>query len=188
MTPEHRRVERRDDPPPTGSEYEEYKKAVERRAFIGAIIGVLILLVLVLDMYGTFYKNPQDQIQGDRDAALSRFAGCVESGNPLRGQMRDEFVDLKRKAIIPIVQAQSDLWKRILAFSPPPQTAEERQGFGVVTDNIETLNGIVDILHHRIQTIDERIPNSDCLHRYPPLDGQTYPPDLVKRAQRQVAP
>lgn len=78
---------------------------------------------------------------------------CEESGNALREDVRDEFVSLKKKVLIPIFQSFIDL-------APP----------GTVDPGLVILQDGVNLLHRRIRTIKNRIPDADCKSLYPYLD------------------
>lgn len=144
------------DPGPTGSEYEADRKISESRARLGGLIAFGVLLLLCLNAYGTFIVNPASRKQSDEEIRFGQYEVCRKSGNVLRGQVRAEFVDLKRRVLIPV-------FADVAATISPDSPAHE------------ILTEAVRYLKMRIATIDERIPDANCAELYPPLEGQTYP-------------
>lgn len=135
---------------------------------IGLLVAIIFAQFVVLALVFKLNSDNADQTQDIQNGIrLSQFEGCVKAGNVLRRQVRSEFVDLKKKAMIPV-------------FDGVAKTIPEGAPARVI------LEDAVAYLEHRIRTIDQRIPNADCLALYPPLEGQTYPPALIHRALQQA--
>lgn len=94
----------------------------------------------------------------------SQFRGCVDGGNALREQFRNEFIDLKRDVLIPV-------FDEVAKITTSPSAAS------ILRDGVNNMRG-------RIKTIEHRVPDADCLGIYPPLKGQTYDPKLIERANK----
>ena len=135
---------------------------------VGLLIGIILIqlavLVLALKINGDNAEQQRSISYGLRQTQLEN---CLKPGNVLRDQIRDEFVDLKEDVLIPT-------FSKIAATIPPGAPARK------------TLRYQVAYMQHRIATIDNRIPNADCLGLYPPLPGQHYPPDLIRPAAEQA--
>jgi hypothetical protein len=166
VTPEE---ERRQDPGPTGSQYEEDKQTAEKRARLGGYIAALILLLFCLNAYGTFIVNPQSRKESDQEIRFGQYEVCQKSGNMLREQVRSEFVDLKRRVVIPTAADLRDLYTVVGRLSSSPQVSE------VLSEAATEEQERIDYTKKRIASIGERIPDADCAALYPPLEGQTYP-------------
>jgi hypothetical protein len=143
-------IERRADPGPTGKEYRS-------RTILGAWIAVGIAILLGLNLYGTFVFQPHQAREEDRAIRLSQYVVCLTSGNALRDDVRNEFIDLKEDSIIPV-------YARVRDTIPPTDAS------------FEILDDAVKRLRERVRTIEDRIPDADCQALYPPLEGQVYPP------------
>ena len=143
------------------------------RAWIGAGLLVLVVVLAFLSYVNQtdFNRQSQEQdalsIDTQYDMRLATFQGCVDNGNPFRAQVRREFIRLKEQGLIPV-------------FKQVRQTVPPGTEVSIILDNA------VGLLKRRIATIEERLPNVDCLESYPPLPGQTYPEDLVRKAEREA--
>lgn len=92
------------------------------------------------------------------DIRQSQFEQCIKSANEFTKQVRDEFVGLKEDILLPV-------FERIHLLTPPDNPT------------YDILGDAIDVMHHRIKTIEDRIPNAHCTNTYPPLEGQTYEVD-----------
>jgi hypothetical protein len=142
--------ERRRDPGPSGKAY--------RRNNVFSI--VLLLFVILLAIFSVANTIIEAENTEDKDFAIreGQYDACVQSGNVFRDDVRQEFVDLKRQVLIPVFDGVA------LTIPGPskPGTAKA------------ILESNVDYLRRRIATIEDRLPDTDCLRQYPPLEGQTY--------------
>lgn len=123
------------------------------RTVLGGLVLVCTALLAVFALLNSVnYQNYSEKVAfGLRE---TQYENCNKSGNVLREQVRDEFVDLKRKVLIPVIGGFAD--------TLPNGTQKT------------LLRDTVGVLHHRIKTIESRIPDANCLELYPPLPGQTY--------------
>lgn len=137
------------------ADYEDDQDAVRRKEFVVYAVLVLITVLAVLSVINTFLEAERAKTTGE-DIRESQYLACVQNGNRLREDVRDEFVDLKQDVLIPVFEG-------VAATIPPGATSK------VILDDS------VSLMRNRIKTIDERITDVDCLEQYPPLDGQTYP-------------
>lgn len=127
---------------------------------VGGIALTIVLLGLGIFIQ-TAINSTNDRQDLDIQKALysvreSQYRACIINGNTLRDQVRREFVDLKRKVLIPTFGG--------IAATIPEGTSQRT-----------ILESQVAYLKTRIQTIKDRIPVVHCLQIYPPLPGQKYP-------------
>lgn len=128
-----------------------------RSVLIWTVLG-LLTIVTALSIVGFFDQKSQRE-QSELDTARTLYdirAGlrenCQTSGNVLRDDVRDEFVDLKGDFLIP-------LFESVAATIPPSETAHD------------LLLTAAEELRERKRTIKDRIPNADCQQLYPLLDN-----------------
>ena len=164
-------VERRRDPGPSGTEYQADKdvvaQAVRESRIRTALTGAVLFVTLLLAGFSVANSIRASREAEERSFAVreGQFVVCLTTANTLREDVRDEFIDLKKSVLIPVFEGVADT-------IPPPSPSKT------------ILDESVAYMRTRVKTIDGRIPNLDCLHDYPPLEGQEYPPDLVKRAEK----
>lgn len=150
MTDEADIGERRKDPGPSG-------KAYRRNNIFSIVLLIGVILLACFSVANTFVSAAESE-QKDFDIREGQYETCVESGNFFREQIRGEFVDLKEDVLIPVFEG-------VAATIPGPATPGTAKG--ILVDK-------ADDLERRIRTIDQRLPDIDCLDQYPPLEGQTY--------------
>lgn len=127
----------------------------DRKDLVLYILLGLLALLAGLSVVNTFLAAERAKTTGE-DIRESQYLACVQNGNKLRQDVRDEFVDLKEGVLIPVFSE--------VAATIPPDAAS----YKILTDSVA-------LMKRRIETIGERIVDVDCLEQYPPLDGQTYP-------------
>jgi ABC-type Na+ efflux pump permease subunit len=132
----------------------EYYKRYRRNSFIVGILLGLTLLLAILNIVGTVVAADRSQDK-DFEIRLGNYIACLVNGNALREDVRDEFVDLKEEAII-------DPYNAVAATIPEGSSARL------------VLEKTTQRLDRRIKTIDQRIPDVECLKAHPPLEGQEY--------------
>lgn len=159
--------ERRRDPGPSGTQYEKDKRDSKLRNILSGVLLFLTLILAGLAVANTFISAERSE-QKDEDIRESQFRVCVNTANELRDDVRDEFVALKEQVLIPVFSGVAQTIQ-----VPPPNPAR--------TILVES----VDYLERRVKSIDERIPDLNCLIDYPPLEGQTYPQELLDANQEK---
>lgn len=140
----------------SGEERRQKEKDDRRARLIAGLLLFLVAVLACLTTYGTFVKNPQDRRDEDQAIRLAQHSVCERSGNALREDVRQEFVNLKRDSIIPV-------------YSGVARTIPDGERSKQILDHA------VRHLRKRIKTIDRRIPDADCLELFPPLPGYEYP-------------
>lgn len=148
-------LERRRDPGPSGSEYAEHREHDRTRNALAGLLLFLVLVLALLSTYGAFVTGPNDARNVAEEIRQGQYNACIKVGNALRDDIRNEFIDLKESVLIPV-------------FSGVAQT---------IPDNVPSkpiLEDSVSYMQRRIKTIDQRIPDTDCMDVYPPLEGQTF--------------
>jgi hypothetical protein len=118
-------------------------------------------------------------LQDTRDTRLIQFEACIKNGNSLRNDMRAEFVDVKQDVIIPGFKIARKVFESFITLNADAGG----KGSEVLREATKRLTKLVQYSKRRIANINKRIPNVDCLMRYPALDGQIYPKDLIKEAK-----
>lgn len=141
------------------SEYsgEERRKDARVRRILGAGILIMAVILAITSVIGAFVTGPRDARQVSEQIRYEQYLTCEKVGNSLRKDIRDEFVDLKKDVLIPVFGGIA----KLMPSSPSKEILVES----------------VDYMKRRAATIDERIPDGNCLRIYPPLDGQTFPSD-----------
>lgn len=128
-----------------------------QRLSAGILVAICVMLVVLL---GLALKDNHDNQEQTRAITFglraSQYETCETSLNALREQVRDEFVSLKTKVLIPVFSG-------VAATLPPGDPVRD------------LLRHEVAYLGERIDTIKQRIPDADCAELFPPLAGQRYP-------------
>lgn len=118
------------------------------------LLGITTLLSIAL-LVKQDHQADVDRLEVARQSYATRLSqreGCEKSGNSLRRDVRGEFVDLKRRVLIPVFHE--------IALTIP-----------IGEPSRAILDGAVVTLYHRIATIKQRIPNAPCHKLYPLLDN-----------------
>ena len=137
------------------------------RNILGAVLLFLTLVLAVLSVINTtLAAHRSKQIQ--KDIRFSQYSACIKSGNVLRAQVKDEFIDIKRSVLIPVFSE--------IAQTLPPKSESKK-----------ILHDSVIYMRDRIATINTRIPDADCDSLYPPLDNQSFP-DVTADTTTEASP
>ena len=134
-------------------------------------LAILTLAVVILYVGGALLaKSISDQsYRADRDMRAGQYEACEKVGNALRHDIREEFADLKRSVLIPAFVAVDRVFVDVARVIPAadPRRPILRAAHG-------TLTRANTRMRHRIDTIDQRIPDTHCQSVYPPLSGQSF--------------
>lgn len=135
-----------------------------QRNWLGAIVLLLSTATAVLVI-----KLVHDQgIQSKADAQSNRltsFTACVKNGNTLRlGLRNDKNRDIRQ------------------AKHPDPAVIE---ALGLSPADLDRL--IAKRVRQLRRTRDQNYALVDCLDRYPPLEQQVYPPELLGELEAQLS-
>lgn len=147
----------------TDEELAEAERLHRLRNFLGWFLLGAVTLLAVLSVVNTFIAadRAEDNIQANR---LTGFTACVENANSLRAGLRND--------------KDRDIYN---ARHPDP----------VVIDSLNIPPAELErLIEKRVRqlkhTRDENFAPLNCLKIYPPMEGQSYPAQLLRQAERQL--